>query len=118
MEDSAHTPFQRLQFLVRDWSFPYDAPYGTEGGVQILDRRLQVGVRRAGGPGGEESCRQTDRQTHTEAHAAYPAGRWETGRAGRSGGSIIISELVSGDDGLVTLNIGDSIVSNEDSSVH
>lgn len=44
MEDSAHTPFQKLQFLVRDWSFPYDAPYGTEGGKQILDRRLQVGV--------------------------------------------------------------------------
>ncbi|XP_037072129.1 atlastin-like isoform X3 [Pollicipes pollicipes] len=44
LEDSNHTPFQKLQFLVRDWSFPYDAPYGTQGGKQILDRRLQVGV--------------------------------------------------------------------------
>ena len=72
MEDSAHTPFQRLQFLVRDWSFPYDAPYGTEGGVQILDRRLQVGVRRAGGPGGEESCRQTDIQTDRRTQRCIP----------------------------------------------
>jgi len=42
LEDSQHTPFQKLQFLVRDWSFPYDAAYGVSGGTQILDRRLQV----------------------------------------------------------------------------
>jgi len=42
MEDSDETPFQRLQFLVRDWSYPYEAEYGSEGGKKILDRRLQV----------------------------------------------------------------------------
>lgn len=28
--------------MVRDWSFPYEADYGAEGGQQILDRRLQI----------------------------------------------------------------------------
>nr|XP_021191931.2 atlastin isoform X4 [Helicoverpa armigera] len=42
LEDSGRTPFQRLQFLVRDWSFPYEAPYGAEGGQAILQRRLKV----------------------------------------------------------------------------
>jgi len=32
--------FQRLVFLVRDWSFPYEAPYGSSGGNQILEKRL------------------------------------------------------------------------------
>ena len=40
--DSGDTPFQRLQFLVRDWSYPYEADYGSDGGRKILDRRLQV----------------------------------------------------------------------------
>ncbi|KAL4710857.1 hypothetical protein ACJJTC_012949 [Scirpophaga incertulas] len=42
LEDSGRTPFQRLQFLVRDWSFPYEAPYGADGGHTILQRRLKV----------------------------------------------------------------------------
>ncbi|XP_055679839.1 atlastin isoform X2 [Lutzomyia longipalpis] len=42
LADSGKTPFQRLQFLVRDWSFPYEAPYGAEGGEMILKRRLEV----------------------------------------------------------------------------
>ncbi|XP_049818028.1 atlastin isoform X2 [Aethina tumida] len=42
LEDSGLTPFQRLQFLVRDWRFPYEAPYGAEGGQQILQKRLKV----------------------------------------------------------------------------
>ena len=43
LEDSGDTPFQKLLFLVRDWSFPYEAPYGTDpGGSSILERRLQI----------------------------------------------------------------------------
>ena len=91
MEDSAHTPFQKLQFLVRDWSFPYDAPYGTEGGKQILDRRLQVGVSRAGRSRGQRDAQRRRRQTDTHAHtprrpataaAAESAGRPAAGETG------------------------------------
>lgn len=42
LADSGKTPFQRLQFLVRDWSFPYEASYGAQGGEMILKRRLEV----------------------------------------------------------------------------
>jgi len=42
MEDSGDAPFQRLEFLVRDWSYPYEADYGAEGGKKILQKRLQV----------------------------------------------------------------------------
>lgn len=42
LADSGKTPFQRLQFLVRDWRFPYEAPYGAVGGQQILTNRLEV----------------------------------------------------------------------------
>jgi atlastin len=42
LEDCGDKPFQKLQFLVRDWSYPYEAGYGAEGGKQILKKRLQV----------------------------------------------------------------------------
>ncbi|XP_058467288.1 atlastin [Malaya genurostris] len=42
LADSGKKPFQRLQFLVRDWSFPYEAEYGALGGDLILKRRLEV----------------------------------------------------------------------------
>lgn len=45
LADSGKAPFQRLQFLVRDWSFPYEAEYGAVGGKKILDRRLQLNDR-------------------------------------------------------------------------
>lgn len=34
--------FQSLIFLVRDWSFPYEFPYGQEGGIKFLEKRLKV----------------------------------------------------------------------------
>lgn len=42
LADSGKKPFQKLQFLVRDWSFPYEAEYGGVGGQKILDKRLQI----------------------------------------------------------------------------
>ncbi|XP_057371133.1 atlastin-like [Daphnia carinata] len=42
LEDSGDVPFQKLKFLVRDWSFPYEASYGEVGGKSILERRLQI----------------------------------------------------------------------------
>ena len=32
-----------LEFLVRDWSYPYDDSYGGDGGIEMLEKRLRVG---------------------------------------------------------------------------
>ncbi|OQV18091.1 Atlastin [Hypsibius exemplaris] len=42
LSSSAGKPFQKLLFLVRDWSFPYEAAYGLKGGESLLARRLEV----------------------------------------------------------------------------
>uniref|UniRef100_A0AC34QAN8 GB1/RHD3-type G domain-containing protein n=1 Tax=Panagrolaimus sp. JU765 TaxID=591449 RepID=A0AC34QAN8_9BILA len=41
LEECEGKPFQSLLFLVRDWSYPYDADYGFLGGQRILDKRLE-----------------------------------------------------------------------------
>nr|XP_033792290.1 atlastin-2 isoform X3 [Geotrypetes seraphini] len=42
MEEVYQRPFQTLMFLIRDWSYPYEHPYGLEGGRKFLEKRLQV----------------------------------------------------------------------------
>ncbi|XP_029381354.1 atlastin-2 isoform X2 [Echeneis naucrates] len=42
MEEVYEKPFQTLMFLIRDWSYPYEHPYGLEGGRSFLVKRLQV----------------------------------------------------------------------------
>ncbi|CAH1792203.1 unnamed protein product, partial [Owenia fusiformis] len=38
-------PFQTLEFLVRDWQYPYQHDYGEEGGNILLDKRLEISDR-------------------------------------------------------------------------
>nr|CDS33517.2 atlastin 2 [Hymenolepis microstoma] len=38
----AQTPFQHLEFLIRDWAFAYEYPYGRKGGMDLLNKRLEV----------------------------------------------------------------------------
>ncbi|XP_044304711.1 atlastin-3 [Varanus komodoensis] len=42
MDEIFLKPFQTLMFLVRDWSFPYEYPYGLDGGMHFLEKRLEV----------------------------------------------------------------------------
>ncbi|MFT7806126.1 atlastin-2-like isoform X9 [Arapaima gigas] len=42
MQEVSEKPFQTLMFLIRDWSYPYEHPYGLEGGKRFLEKRLQV----------------------------------------------------------------------------
>ncbi|KAJ0173421.1 hypothetical protein K1T71_010570 [Dendrolimus kikuchii] len=41
-KNNAGKPFQRLQFIIRDWSCPYEYAYGPEGGERLLKKRLEV----------------------------------------------------------------------------
>ena len=43
MEENNAKPFQRLEFLIRDWSYPYEHPYGD--GQPFLEKRLLVGSK-------------------------------------------------------------------------
>ncbi|KAK6036930.1 hypothetical protein COOONC_25565, partial [Cooperia oncophora] len=45
MSRVVHRSSKSLQFLVRDWSFPYEAEFGYQGGQRILDDRLQVSAK-------------------------------------------------------------------------
>ena len=42
IEEDEQVPFQNLIFLVRDWSFSYDHPYGIIGGNELLDKKLVI----------------------------------------------------------------------------
>ncbi|XP_065833260.1 atlastin-1-like [Oscarella lobularis] len=42
LKDSLSKPFQRLAFLVRDWSYAYERPYGYKGGEEYLESLLKV----------------------------------------------------------------------------
>src|SRR5699024_8296615 len=40
MESVHEKPFQKLMFLIRDWSYPYEHAYGTKGGIELLEKKL------------------------------------------------------------------------------
>ncbi|XP_049303131.1 atlastin-like isoform X3 [Bactrocera dorsalis] len=40
MEDTVKKPFQKLQFLIRDWIHKSEAPFGALGGKQLLEQTL------------------------------------------------------------------------------
>ncbi|CAG2107214.1 unnamed protein product [Medioppia subpectinata] len=42
LESTGDIPFQKLMFLIRDWSFPYDHPYGQSGGDMFLEEKLAI----------------------------------------------------------------------------
>lgn len=42
LENFNSKPFQDLVFLVRDWSWPYDSPYGYAGGENLLNEYMQT----------------------------------------------------------------------------
>jgi len=42
LDETGETPFQKLQFLVRDWIDPDDYPFGSEGGTKLMKKLLQV----------------------------------------------------------------------------
>ncbi|XP_069964132.1 atlastin isoform X3 [Bactrocera oleae] len=40
MDNTGRKPFQKLQFLIRDWTHKSEAPFGALGGKQILQQKL------------------------------------------------------------------------------
>jgi atlastin len=42
LERELSSPFQVLQFLIRDWQYPYEFAYGASGGEQLIAQRLSV----------------------------------------------------------------------------
>jgi len=42
LDESTDRPFQKLTFLIRDWSFPYEHKYGYDGGKELLEKRFEV----------------------------------------------------------------------------
>ncbi|RWS17926.1 atlastin-2-like protein [Dinothrombium tinctorium] len=42
LEATDEKPFQKLVFLIRDWSFPYEHSYGLNGGQKLLEKKLMV----------------------------------------------------------------------------
>lgn len=45
LEESEEKPFQKLTFLVRDWSFAYEHGYGFKGGNALLEKKLVINDR-------------------------------------------------------------------------
>lgn len=39
-----HVLLQRLIFLIRDWRFPYEHPYGKDGGDAYIREKLTVHI--------------------------------------------------------------------------
>ena len=42
LEGPDETPFQKLQFLVRDWQYAGEKPYGKDGGGLLLENKLKT----------------------------------------------------------------------------
>ena len=42
LDESGDSPFQKLVFLIRDWQFPYEKDFGSQGGKELLEAALKV----------------------------------------------------------------------------
>lgn len=42
LEETDEKPFQKLVFFIRDWSYPYEHPYGLKGGQSLLESKLAI----------------------------------------------------------------------------
>ena len=42
LESVHEKPFQKLIFLIRDWSYPYEHAYGFVGGKELLEKKLEL----------------------------------------------------------------------------